>query len=418
MKHRLSQAALGAARRVWRALPQAVRSALGASVGVRLRDGLALGVRAQPWSAAAASPVVVSAFFAGASGIAAAGRATADFLERAGFVVIRHDLAALLDAGGFQAHDLPGARDGVWIVHANPPEAKLALARLRREAWERRYRIGYWAWELPRAPPDWLLVAGGFHEVWGPSTFVRDSLIGAATKLVLRPHPLPSLQGAVADRPRFGLPAAATVFMCMADLKSGFRRKNPLGAVQAFRRAYPDVQAQALLVVKIHSATADAGALSVLAAASADRSDIRVIDGRLSHDDVLSLIASCDVLISLHRAEGWGLPLAEALALGRAVLATGWSGSEDFLGGVEEARLPYRLVPVDDPGGPYDASVQQWAEPDLDVAARRIRLLASDPALRARIASAGALAVMRSAEAWTAETFLSEPWTAGVLREP
>ena len=411
--------ALGLARRLWRASPGPVRAAFGLAVGARLRDGLAAGVRAQPWTPGEPSPVVVSAFFNGATGVAAAGRATVEFLERAGFAVIRHDLDVLLDAGGFQAHDLPGAADGVWIVHANPPEAKLALARLRRETWEGRYRIGYWAWELPRAPDDWFAVAAGFHEVWAPSTFVRDSLAGAQTRLVRRPHPLPSLAGAVADRSRFGLPPGATAFLCMADLKSGFRRKNPLGAVEAFRRAYPEPRDEAVLLVKTHSAGADAGALAALGAAAEGRADIRVIDGRLSHDDALSLIASCDVLLSLHRAEGWGLPIAEALGLGRAVLATGWSGSEDFLAGIDEARLPYVLVPVDDPGGPYDAAEhpgQQWADPDLDEAARRIRRLAADPVARARIAAMGAEVVARFAEAWTAETLSAEPWAASVER--
>lgn len=413
----LTQAALALARAVWTATPSKLRDALGPWVGARLRDGLAEGVRAQSWSVPAApSPIVVSAFLTGSSGVAAAGRMTADALEAAGFAVIRHDLGALLDAGGFQAHGLPGDPGGVWLLHANPPEAKLALARLRTAEWDRRHRIGYWAWELPRAPADWLATARAFHEIWAPSVFVRDSLAGADTRLVERPHPPPEVGDARPDRPRFALPQDAVVFLAMADLHSGAARKNPLGAIKAFRMAWPRPQTEVVLLVKTHSASADPQALAALHAAVAGRPDILVSDGRLDRAGALSLIASCDVLLSLHRSEGFGLPIAEALALKRAVLATGWSGSETLLAEVPQARLPFRLVPVSDPGGPYDDPSQTWAEPDLAAAADRMRALATDPELRGQIGGAGAAAVARLGAAWTPAVLRAEPWAAAVLK--
>jgi hypothetical protein len=416
MTRRTLQAGLSVARALWRAAPRPLRDALGLRIGARLRDGLAAGVRAQPWAPPQTpSPIVVSAFFTGVTGVAAAGRATAEALEAAGLQVIRHDLGALLGAGGFQAHDLPGEPDGVWLLHANPPEAKLALARLRAAAWERRYRIGYWAWELPRAPADWLHTAAGFHEVWAPSAFVRDSLQAAPTRLVLRPHPAPDVSAAAGVAPPLIEPAPnGAVFLAMADLKSGFRRKNPLGAVQAFTRAFPTPSAAVTLVVKLHSAGADPQALGALRAAAAGRDDIRLLDAPLAHAQALALIGRADVLLSLHRAEGFGLPIAEALALGRAVLATGWSGSETLLAEIPQARLPFTLTPVLDPGGPYDDPSQSWAEPDLDAAAARIAALAADPAQRAAIAAAGAHSLRALNAAWTAERLHAEPWAAAV----
>ena len=417
MKVAPSQTILALARTLWSAAPRRVRDALGLWVGARLRDGLAGGVRAQAWNPPSTpTPIVVSAFLTASSGVAAAGRMTADALEAAGFEVIRHDLGALLDAGGFQAHDLPGDPAGVWLLHANPPEAKLALARLKRETWAGRHRIGYWAWELPRAPADWLETAQAFHEVWAPSVFVRDALQGARTRLVLRPHPAPDVAAVSADRPRFGLPTDALVFLAMADLHSGALRKNPLGAVEAFRLAWQREQGEVVLLVKTHSASADPLALAALRSTVSGRADIILSDGRLDRAGALSLIASCDVLVSLHRAEGFGLPIVEALALGRAVLATGWSGSEEVLQTVPEARLPFRLVPVRDPGGPYDDPSQSWAEPELQAAAERMRALAADPALRTRIAEAGALAVARLDEAWEPSALGAEPWSAAVRK--
>lgn len=415
MSRRLLETGLAAARGVWRGLPSDLREGpLSRWVGGRLRDGIAGGVEAQPWRAGPASSIVVSAFFNDTSGVATAGCMTACALERAGLRVERHDLGALLDAGGFQAHDLPGAADGVWLIHANPPEAKLALARLRREGWERRFRIGYWAWELPRAPADWLRAAAAFHAVWAPSRFTLDSLDCAACPRVLRPHPAPDVGVARPDRARFGLPETATAFLTLADLKSGAKRKNPLGAVEAFRRAWPQPQEEAVLVVKTQSAAADPAWLRELRAA-ADRPDIRLIDAALPREALLSLMASCDALVCLHRSEGFGLPVAEALALHRAVLVTGWSGTEVIAADLPEAaRAPYRLVPVDDPGGPYHDLSQTWAEPDLDAAAQRLRALASDPALRRAVAAAGGAALARLDAAWTPEVLYAEPWAAGV----
>ena len=410
------EAVLGMARSLWRAAPQPMRDMLGLRIGAALRDGLAAGVTAGPWSAEGRSPLVVSAFYGRSTGVAAAGRATADALEQAGFAVIRHDLGALLDAGGFQAHDLPGDARGVWLIHANAPEAKLALARLRRTEWESRYRIGYWAWELPKVPADWLTASAAFHALWAPSAFVQGALAGAAAPVVMRPHPPPDVTGATPDRAGFALPQGAVIFLAMADLASGFRRKNPLGAVEAYRTAFPRPSPERLLVLKLHGAAARPEALAALDAAIGGRSDIRLIDEAMPHARVLSLIASADVLVSLHRSEGFGLPIAEALALGRAVLATGWSGSETVLHGIDAARAPFRLAAASDPGGPYDLPGQQWAEPDLAAAARRLTGLAREPDLRLSIARDGQVALARLREAWTAEALDREPWSTGVTR--
>jgi glycosyltransferase involved in cell wall biosynthesis len=184
--------------------------------------------------------------------------------------------------------------------------------------------------------------------------------------------------------------------------------------VEAFRRAWPQPQEEAVLVVKTQSAAADPAWLRELRAA-ADRPDIRLIDAALPREALLSLMASCDALVSLHRSEGFGLPVAEALALHRAVLVTGWSGTEVIAADLPEAaRAPYRLVPVDDPGGPYHDLSQTWAEPDLDAAAQRLRALASDPALRRAVAAAGGAALARLDAAWTPEVLYAEPWAAGV----
>jgi glycosyltransferase involved in cell wall biosynthesis len=98
--------------------------------------------------------------------------------------------------------------------------------------------------------------------------------------------------------------------------------------------------------------------------------------------DLSALMAASDVLVSLHRAEGFGFAVAEMMALGRPVVATGWSGNADFMAGPGAFAVPWRLVPARDPQAIYDFPDTVWAEPDIAAAAEALRRIAEEPALR------------------------------------
>ncbi len=398
--------------RARRTVRPAVYGAMAASLGPRWLtrasvDGLAQG------------PLVVSGFMGANSGIGSAGRLTADALERAGWPVARHDLGTLFGQDREPQAFWPslgedaGEEGGVWVLHCNPQEAVAAMARLPNKAWAKRYRIGYWAWETPRAPAWWRRMARHFHEIWTPSKFVADALAGADAPIVIRPHPVP-VPPAAARRERAGAHVLA-----MADMHSSAARKNPEGALELYRRAFPTPEEGVRFTLKLRNADAAPQAYARLRAATGARADIELVVQDLDPDALARLTTDADVFVSPHRAEGFGLAIAEALASGAAVLATGWSGNMTFMSGLTEQTIPYALTGVEDDTGLYRQRRQMWAQPDLATGARLLRRLCLEPDLRARAAAAGRDKVAALAKHWTPQALRDgSPWSHYVAAVP
>jgi glycosyltransferase involved in cell wall biosynthesis len=238
--------------------------------------------------------------------------------------------------------------------------------------------VGYWAWEQSLAPEAWRPSFRYVDAVWLPSTFAADAMARIAppeVPLVVIPHPV-AVGEITADRGRFNLPEDQCLVLCAFDLKSTAARKNPWGALEAFKRASP-APGSATLVCKVSGSAAEPELFARLAAAVLRRADVRLIDEALSEEDMTRLIASVDIVLSPHRAEGFGLVLAEAMLLGKAVVATGWSGNMDFMTAETGALIRYELTPAVDPQGMYDAR-SSWADPDLDHAALLLKTLIED----------------------------------------
>jgi glycosyltransferase involved in cell wall biosynthesis len=169
----------------------------------------------------------------------------------------------------------------------------------------------------------------------------------------------------------------------MFDLASVPARKNPLGAIDAFQRAFSNQSPVALLIKVSHSAE-HPREYAAIQEHVRGMPNVYLTDRMLSRARVNGLIAACDAVVSLHRSEGFGLVLAEAMFLGKPVMATGWSGNMDFMNGRNSCPVDYELVTLDRSHGPYAAG-QQWAEPDVDHAAQFMRRLFDDAAFRAQI---------------------------------
>jgi glycosyltransferase involved in cell wall biosynthesis len=267
-----------------------------------------------------------------------------------------------------------------------------------------RKRIGYWAWELPRAPARWRRAAALFHEVWAPSRFVADAIAACGVRGTVRvmPHPVAPPAGVQRDRRRWGLPEQKPVVLAMADYRSSATRKNIMGSIDICRRAAS--AAQPLLLV-IKAMEAPLHALGKIRLARSEHLDIRLITESLGEEQIQSLIASVDVLLSPHRSEGFGLTLAEALVAGTPPLATGWSGNMQFMSGLSELLIDYRLVPVRDPTGIYGQRDQVWAEPSISDGAAKLLRLTESAELRRRLSSRGAQGVAGQSEDWEAGMF-------------
>jgi glycosyltransferase involved in cell wall biosynthesis len=232
------------------------------------------------------------------------------------------------------------------------------------------YRIGYWYWELEAIPDSWRRHASWLHEIWAPTRFVADALRGSL------PLPIVPMLPAVAAPPvvclprsRFGLPDNRFLFLTMFDMASSFERKNPLGAVAAFRRAFP-ADAPVALAIKVTRGDDDPAALEELRRACrvCEPDRIVLLEEMLSAHDQAALHAVCDAHVSLHRSEGFGLALAEAMALQKPVIATGYSGNLDFMDESNSLLVSFRKVPVHARRGVYPP-LGEWAEPSIEHAA-------------------------------------------------
>jgi glycosyltransferase involved in cell wall biosynthesis len=401
----LRDRALRAGRRAWRrTAPGSLRRLAGPAVSLlaERRVGAALAEREDPFQP---GPLIVSGLIAETKGVSEASRLTIAGLRHAGFSPIVHDIRPVFTEGpvarGMLLSEHAG---GVWITHVNAPEAVHALAYIDPVQWRGRYRIGYWAYELPRVPASWVRASAAFHELWVPSQFVANALrdSGITRPVRVMPHPVSAAwQPAQGVHPA-SVPSDCFLVLATGDLRSSAWRKNLLGAIEIYKRAFP-VQGKSRLIVKLQSQAAHPRFHGAAAESAAGRADISFLTESLSSEDMRRLVASCDVILSPHRSEGYGLTLAEGFLAGVPALATGWSGNVDFMDGLHELLIAHTLVPVRDPSGVYRAATQSWAEPDLDDGVRKLRALYASPARRAELAGRGMQAVKAQMDHWSRE---------------
>ncbi|HYD63868.1 glycosyltransferase [Azospirillum sp.] len=280
------------------------------------------------------------------------------------------------------AHVRPGFDHAANVLCMTGFETVRAFAQLGTAPFAGRYTIGYWPWELPEWPDAWRVAFDVVDEVWVSSRYTQ-----AAYELV-SPVPVVHMPMAVTvDLPRrpprsaFGLPEDRFLFVFAFDGLSYLARKNPLAAVHAFRRAFPRGSEPVGLVIKAMN-VAGRPEWEYLCAEAERDPRIVLIPRTLDRAGVLGLYAACDAFVSLHRAEGFGRGLAEAMLLEKPVVATAFSGNLEFCHPHTACLVGYRTVPLE-PGDYPCGEGQSWADPDVDEAAAHMAALAADPA-RAR----------------------------------
>ncbi|MEB0136048.1 glycosyltransferase [Actimicrobium sp. CCC2.4] len=251
------------------------------------------------------------------------------------------------------------------------------------------YKIGAWPWELPHWPAPFSRVRQFVDEIWAQSDYVRSAFSRNSDTPVFKMPMAVSLPVVTENtRKRFGLHEDHFLFYILFDGKSWLSRKNPLAGIQAFQLAFSKKDAPVGLVVKaMNIVESDPIWQKIVAIAKADKR-ISILTELLPRQDAINLMASCDCYISLHRSEGFGRVIAEAMLIGQPVIVTNFSGNIDYCESETSFLVDGVLVPLQ-PGEYLFHEGQYWCDPDVYVAAEKISLVFENVTLRERTAYAG-----------------------------
>lgn len=270
---------------------------------------------------------------------------------------------------------------GVNVIHLNPDGLANYTWQLGLDTFRNHYNIGFFLWEQPEFPSKWKCAIDLMDEIWTPAEFISQAIRRCTDKPVYtmpygmnRPETLENC-----GRRYFGLPEDPVLFMVSYDGYSSSERKNPLGSVRAYCEAFSKEEPGVGFVLKAtHAREED---LQEICALLEGYPNVVILKGNYSRLEFNSLIACVDVYVSLHRAEGFGLVMAEAMELGTAVVATDWSANTEFMNEDVACMVPAEVVTLGRNSPPYEKG-SHWASPDEHAAARWMRRLYDDGAFR------------------------------------
>ena len=332
--------------------------------------------------------VNIFAYARGQFGLAEGARLYTRALLAEGYPVSIHDIDIdvphCMEDRSLDAHIRGEMPYGTNLIFVNPDCLDQAMASIGHERLGNRYTIACWFWELEKFPDEWLNALNHVDEVMVSTRFIRD-VVAKVTNKPVWTVPLPVSQSPDSGLARgdFGLDNDDFVFLNSFDFNSYLARKNPSAAIDAFRLAFADNRPNVKLLIKSSNGHRYPEKLrALLKAAGADKRII-IRDEVIDRSDLGALQRCADAYISLHRAEGFGLGLAECMRLGKPVIATAWSGNMDFMTSDNSCLVDYQLVAVGE-GEYLHHAGQRWAEPSVEHAAKLMRRLLEDPGFAAR----------------------------------
>jgi len=333
--------------------------------------------------------VNIFAYFRGQFGLGESARLYTRALIDAGYPV------ALLDIGlqlphGFDDDSLDGylgseTPHGIHLLFVNPDYLEDALREIGRTKLAGGYVIACWFWELEIIPPEWLPALDIVDEIMVSSSFVEAAFRRVTDKPIFRvPLPLGDEPDSGLTRVDLGLRTDAFIFLVTFDFNSWLDRKNPFAAIEAFIRAFPPERDDVQLLVKSSNGYRHPEPFLRLLKATSSDARILVRDEVIGRHHVQAIQRCADAYVSLHRAEGFGLGLAESMRLGKPVVATAWSGNVDFMNESNSLLVDFELVPVK--SGQYSHTQgQRWAEANIEQAATCMRRLVDETGLAQQI---------------------------------
>lgn len=278
------------------------------------------------------------------------------------------------------------------LFHLNGDEIEQALGAMGSSLPKDAFNVVYPAWELSKYPSTWAEQLNRFDEIWAPTGFILDALRPVVSKPVIHmPLACEVVLSSFRSRRFFGIPETSYAFLFFFDFRSFSARKNPTAVIRAFeelRRARPTNDV--CLVIKTHGSQAAPEALAALKEAlAAQRDRVVLIDQAMTDNETKNLVRCCDAFVSLHRSEGFGRGLAEAMYLGKPVVATAYSGNMDFMDSNTAYLVGYDLVPVKAGEYPHGEG-QEWADAHVTEAAKHMIALVDQPGLGREVGSRAA----------------------------
>jgi glycosyltransferase involved in cell wall biosynthesis len=321
--------------------------------------------------------VNVAGYFRAEAGVGEAARHLLRGLDRAGIPHSTFTYEETLSRQDHAFEERAGVSYDINVICVNADQVPRFTYDVGPGFFEGRHSIGVWWWEVGQFPGRFQQAFEPVNEVWVGSDFVREAIAAETEKPVLTMPLGIELPEAAPPKRSALFPQEGFVFLFSFDFDSRFERKNPLAAIEAFRRAFP-AGSGPTLVLKSINGDRWLAQLEELRAAAAGRSDIRVIDGYLSAEENAGLMATCDCYVSLHRSEGFGLTMAEAMAYGKPVVATAYSGNLMFMTDETSYLVPYELTPIPEGAEPYPVG-GVWASPDVGAAAKLMREVFTQP---------------------------------------
>lgn len=264
--------------------------------------------------------------------------------------------AALINLGNY-------LKPGITIFIGNPEILLRAMLRLNPWRVINNYNIGIWFWELEKLPPPWRHLAPLIDEVWAQSNFIKRVFEKDSRQVMVMPFSLDAVVPSHKSRVDFGLPENKFIFLFTFDYLSHVARKNPQAVINGFQRAFGNSE-EVLLVIKTVNSNRVGTSFADIKGSLEKCSNITFIDEYFQYKDLLRLIQLANCYVSLHRSEGLGLGLAEAMKLGTLVIATNYSGNTDFMNSEDALMVDCTLVPVLSGDYPYGTR-NVWAEPSL-----------------------------------------------------
>lgn len=294
--------------------------------------------------------------------------------------------------------ETPALAPGIRIFHINGDEVDSSFEHLQNKGidLEGGYNIIVPAWELPSYPEIWAKKLSQFDEIWAISKFVQSSLAAAQLESHLVGQSVEVEPDYLLPRKYFGIRESSFVLLNFFDTASYSARKNPTAVIrlyQRFRKLRPFDDLQ--LVLKVRSGDENASTWEDTIREEIPK-DILVIPSHFQTHEMRSLIAASDCLLSLHRSEGFGRGLAEAMDLNRLAMGTGWSGNCDFMTHDNALCVNYSLVDVEEGQYPHWEN-QKWAEPDEDHALHLLVKALDDPSWAQQVRRRGRLDIIRTA---------------------